>query len=70
MPVGEKTKVFNGIFTLSETAAFLIQQFENGADAKAASAMLAKQFEIDSETAAQDTDDFIQQLLHYGILTD
>ena len=24
MPVGEKTKEFNGIFTLSETGAFLI----------------------------------------------
>ena len=70
MPVGEKTKQFNGIFTLSETGAFLMNEIAKGADADAAAAGLAAQFEIGADVAAQDTHEFLEQLLSYGILVD
>lgn len=68
MPVGEKTKEFNGIFTLSETGAFLIDAVMNGADEQTAAKGLAAEFEIGEDTALQDTREFLRQLLGYGIL--
>ena len=68
MPVGEKTKQFNGIFTLSETGAFLIDAVMNGADERSAAQGLAAEFEISEEIALQDTREFLEQLLGYGIL--
>ena len=68
MPVGEKTKEFNGIFTLSETGAFLMDAIANGSDTDTAAAELAEQFEISGETAAQDAHEFFDQLLNFGIL--
>ena len=70
MPVGEKTKDYNGIFTLSETGAFLLNAVLGGADARAAADALAREFEIDEETAVRDTNAFLGELLGYGILTD
>ncbi|MBQ9506415.1 MAG: PqqD family protein [Clostridia bacterium] len=70
MPVGEKTKEFNGIFTLPETGAFLLGELKKGADAAAAAESLAKEYDIDPQTALQDTRDFMDQLLSYGILTE
>ena len=68
MPVGEKTKQFNGIFTLSETGAFLIDAVMNGADEQTAAKDLAAEFEIGEDDALQDTREFLDQLRGYGIL--
>ena len=68
MPVGEKTKEFNGIFTLSETGAFLIDAVMNGADEQTAAKDLAAEFEIGEDAALQDTREFLDQLRGYGIL--
>lgn len=70
MPVGEKTKEYNGIFTLSETGALIIDEIENGADADAAAERLAREFEIPFETALSDTKEFIEQLVSFGMLTE
>lgn len=68
MPVGEKTKEFNGIFTLSETGAFLLNEISVGSDADTAASNLASQFEISDEVAKGDAREFFEQLLSYGIL--
>lgn len=70
MPVGEKTKEFNGIFTLSETGAFLLQEAADGMELEAAAAGLSAAFEISDEEALRDTRDFFAQLKSYGILLD
>lgn len=70
MPVGEKTKEYNGIFTLTDTGAFIIDALENGADTETAAEKLAAEFEIPEETALADTKDFIEQLKGFGMLTD
>ena len=68
MPVGEKTKDYNGIFTLSETGAFLLDAALNGADLPAAAAAMAAEFEIDMETAQADAEEFFAKLIKTGIL--
>ena len=68
MPVGEKTKEFNGIFTLTETGAFLLNAVAEGADEATAAEKMAAEFEIDPDTAKQDTKEFLEMLLSYGIL--
>ncbi|MBQ6421454.1 MAG: PqqD family protein [Clostridia bacterium] len=70
MPIGEKTKEFNGIFTLSETGALLIDAIVKGENADGAAALLAEQFAVDIEIARQDTLAFFEQLQQYGILLD
>lgn len=69
-PVGETTKKWNGIFSLSETGAFILEALQNGSDEAAIAGELAAAFEISPETAAQDTAEFLQTLSEYGILTD
>ena len=69
-PVGETTKKWNGIFTLSETGAFILEALQKGLDEAAIADELAAAFEISPETAAQDTADFLRTLSDYGILTD
>ena len=68
MPVGEKTKEYNGIFTLSETGAFLLDAILAGADADDAAARLAAHFEIGRDVADRDTREFLDQLFDFGIL--
>lgn len=68
MPVGEKTREYNGIFTLSETGAFLLNAALNGADLPAAAKALAKEFETDEATAAADAEEFFGELVKMGIL--
>lgn len=68
MPVGGKTKEFNGIFTLTETGAFLLNAIAEGADEETAAEKMAAEFEISADTARQDTREFLEMLFSYGIL--
>ena len=68
LPVGEKSKEYNGIFTLSETAAFLLSAIANGADEQTAASALAAEFAISEETARKDTHEYLTELLRYGVL--
>lgn len=70
MPVGEKTREYNGIFTLSETGAFLLDRITKGDDPHAACKALAEEFDISEETAAEDANEFFEQLTGIGILVD
>ena len=70
MPVGEKTREYNGIFTLSETGAFLLDRITDGDDLQTAIKRLADEFEISEETAAGDAREFFDQLTGIGILVD
>ncbi len=68
MPVGEKTKEYNGIFTLSDSGAFLLNEILNGADVAAAARALASEFEIGEAEALADTQEFVDQLFESGII--
>ena len=68
MPVGEKTKEFNGIFTLTETGAFLLNAVAEGADEATAAEKMAAEVGGGGGTGKQDTKEFLEMLLNYGIL--
>lgn len=70
MPVGEKTKTYNGIFTLSDTGAVIVNSIVAGGDENKAASELAKEFEIGMDLALRDTHEFIEQLVQYGILVE
>ncbi len=69
MPVGENTKRFNGIFTLSETGAFLLDAVTNGATQKEAAERLSREFDIPHDVAESDASEFFAQLAEYGVLS-
>lgn len=70
VPLGEKSKEYNGIFTVSETGAFILSQLLADKNEQETASLLAKEFEIDFHSAYEDTVAFISNLKEYGILTD
>ena len=68
MPVGDKNREYDGIFTLTETGAVILDAIENGANVQQAAEKLTQEFEISAETALQDTTDFCEELFRLGIL--
>ena len=68
IPVGEKTKDYNGIFTFTGTGAFLLNALHEGMSEDAAAKALADEFETDIDTAKADTREFFNQLAQFGIL--
>ena len=70
VPLGEKTKTYNGVFSLSETGAFIIQKLNDNQDIPVIAQSIAEEFDIDVAAAYEDVSSFIKQLREYGILTD
>lgn len=68
IPTGETTQEFNGMITVSETAQFLWENLEKVDSLQELTLMLLEEFEIDEETAAKDTAQFIDELLKYGFI--
>ncbi len=68
IPVEESVKEFNGIFTLSPTAALIFQTVSEGGEAADAAAALCEQFDVTPEQAQADVRDFLDALAQYGIL--
>ncbi len=68
IPVGETVFEYNGIFMMTETGKFLWENIENGANEEELKALLSQEYEIDSETASQDVDEFLEMLRAFGII--
>lgn len=68
IPVGERVADFNGIITLNETALFLWQALEQGADEKTLVAKLTEEFDVSPDEAAADIAEFLESLRSHGIL--
>lgn len=64
VPLGERLVDFNGILTLTETAAALWDRLAapGGADRAALLAAVLEAYEVDPETAARDLDEFLESL--------
>lgn len=67
IPVGEEVKRHKGIFSFSDTGAFLIKAFVNGADIPSAASALTEAYDVDADTALQDTSEFADELIRNGI---
>ena len=70
VPLGEKSREYNGVFSLSETGAFIIRSISEGRDVDDTAELLSREFDIDRETALEDTRAFAQNLRDFGILID
>lgn len=68
IPVGETTGEYNGLFTLSPTAATAFSVFSDGGDEEAALKAILEEYDIDEETAKKDLDDFVVMLKEFGII--
>ena len=68
IPVGETVFEYNGIFMLTESGKFLWENIEKGAEADQLKQLLMAEYDIDSETASADVEDFIEMLRAFGII--
>jgi hypothetical protein len=53
---------------MTETGKFLWENISKGADEEELKALLSQEYEIDSETASQDVDEFLEMLRAFGII--
>lgn len=70
VPLGEKTKEYNGVFALSETGAFIIQQIAEQKSLTEISDLMTEEFNIDYDSAYEDARSFTENLREYGIIVD
>lgn len=68
IPVGETVFEYNGIFMITESGKFLWENIVNGADENELADLLAKEYGIDSATALEDVNEFIDTLKAFGIV--
>ncbi len=68
IPVGSSADQFNGIMTLTETAVFIYEHIEDAESFEKLIDMIVNEYEIDRETASQDAEFFINQMLYVGII--
>lgn len=69
IPTGSTTEEFNGIITLTETAAFIYNHIEEAESFDDLLNMIIKEYEIDKQTAANDAYQFINHMLMNGMIT-
>ena len=68
VPVGETALSYNGMITTTPTGAAIWQALEKGSDRESLIRILLDRFEVDHETAAKDTDEFLMNLKSLGLL--
>lgn len=68
VPVGATTQKFNGMISLSETAAFIWENMEKCETVEDMVDLVLEEFEVDRETAIMDTQEFINELKVNGFI--
>lgn len=68
IPVGNTAAEYNGIFTLSPSAAVAFEALNNGGDEEDALRAILDNFDVDEDTARKDLDDFLVSLREFGII--
>ena len=63
IPTGKTTETFNGIISLSDTAAFIYEHLEEADTFETLVHMIVSEYDVDEETAVKDAVIFINQLL-------
>lgn len=69
IPTGSTTEKFNGIITLTESAAFIYEHIEEADSFESLVEMITKEYDIDKQTAMQDAYMFINHMLQNGMIT-
>lgn len=68
IPIGETVFEYNGIFMLTESGKILWENIEKGADAEQLKELLMAEYDIDSEVASADVEEFLEMLKTFGII--
>lgn len=68
IPVGDTTAEYNGLFTLSPSAATAFEALQNGGDENDALNAVLGEFDIDRETAENDLNEFLSSLKEFNII--
>lgn len=68
VPTGEEALRYNGLLTISSTAAFLLNNYANAEDLNALIKMLMDEFEVDPKTAIEDVLGFTKTMLDRGFI--
>ena len=68
VPVGETALSYNGMITTTKTGAVIWQELEKGCNREMLIEKLLERFDVDHDTAAKDTDEFLQQLDKAGLI--
>ncbi len=68
VPIGETIEEYNGLFTLSPSAAFIFDCIQQGMEEPEILKSILNEFEVDEDTARNDMTDFISALREYGIV--
>ncbi len=68
IPVGDTTGEYNGLFSLSPTAATAFICLQSGGDESDAVKAVLDEYDIDEETAKKDVNEFLTSLREFGIV--
>ena len=68
VPVGETALSYNGMITVTSTGAAIWQTLERDCDRETIIQTLLDRFDVDYDTAAADTDEFLMNLKSHGLL--
>lgn len=68
IPIGETVFEYNGIFMLTESGKILWENIEKGAEAEQLKEILMAEYDIGSEVASADVDEFLEMLKTFGII--
>lgn len=67
---GDEAVDFGGMITVNDTGAFLWKLLEKGATKSELTEKLLLEYDVDTETAERDIDEFIEKIRSGNILTD
>ena len=68
VPVGETALAYNGMITTTSTGAAIWEALETDCDKETIIRNLLERFEVDHDTAAADTEEFLERLRSLGLL--
>ena len=68
VPAGQTAEDFNGMITLTESGDFIWEHLEEARDFNHLVELILEEYDIDTETAAQDASAFLMQLLQAGMI--
>lgn len=68
VPVGKTSAVFNGLFPLTDTAAFIWDMLPDAPDEEYIVNKLLGEYEVDKETAESDVSEFLSKLREFRII--
>lgn len=68
VPVGETALSYNGMITTTPTGEAIWKALETDCDKESIIQMLLERFDVDYETAAADTEEFLESLRKLGII--